>query len=185
MASTSHLGNYLIANPSIVGDPSFHRAIVLISAIEEDQPMGFIVNKTFDFTLNEILPEVGIPFPLFYGGPVDTDQLFFVHTAKDIFSNCLSIDTNLFLGGSLSTALKALSDGRLHQQNCRFFLGYSGWSSGQLEDELAQHHWWMEKMTAAVKLFSTAPEELWRNALEAKGGPYRLWANCPENPAHN
>lgn len=185
MSTASLLGNYLIANPSIVGDPSFHRAVVLISAIEEDQPMGFIVNKTFDFNLNDVLPEVSTPLPLFFGGPVDTDQLFFVHTAKEIFPKSLQINRGLFLGGSLSKALEALSQGKLSQKNCRFFLGYSGWSSGQLEDELAQKHWWIEKAIPNEKLFSSAPDYLWRKALEAKGGNYRLWANCPDNPTHN
>lgn len=116
MSTASLLGNYLIANPSIVGDPSFHRAVVLISAIEEDQPMGFIVNKTFDFNLNDVLPEVSTPLPLFFGGPVDTDQLFFVHTAKEIFPKSLQINRGLFLGGSLSKALEALSQGKLSQK---------------------------------------------------------------------
>lgn len=65
MFNTIAAGNFLIANPSIIGDASFHRAVVLLSAIEKEQPMGFIINKPFDFNLEDILPEVATSMPIF------------------------------------------------------------------------------------------------------------------------
>ena len=185
MFNTFAAGNFLIANPSIIGDASFHRAVVLLSAIEKEQPMGFIINKPFDFNLEDILPEVATSMPIFYGGPVDTDQLFFIHASTRVFENSQSIANNLSLGGSLPVALEALSNGQLDETNCRFFLGYSGWSAGQLENELLHNQWWIEKAFPNDKLLSSKPECMWRNALEAKGGRYLLWANSPDNPAHN
>ena len=71
-------GDFLIADPSILGDTSFHRAVVLIGAVNDKSLVGLIINKRFDFTLSEVLPEIKKELPLFYGGPVDMDQLFFL-----------------------------------------------------------------------------------------------------------
>ena len=57
----------------------FHRSVILICAVQDESPMGFIVNKPFHFSLTEVLPEIDKDLPLFYGGPVDVDQLFFIY----------------------------------------------------------------------------------------------------------
>lgn len=178
-------GDYLIADPSIVGDPSFHRSVVLITAIENQCPMGFVMNKAFDFGLHDVLPEVEKNFPLYFGGPVDNDQLFFIHTRQNILTESKTITSKLFFGGRLSVALKAIAEEQLTPKNCRFFLGYSGWDSGQLENEIKQKNWLVEQVISTQLLFNTKAENIWRNALLAKGGDYKIWANSPENPAHN
>ena len=186
MEKKLHPGDFLIADPSILGDLSFHRAIVLICGIEDKSPMGFIFNKIFDFSLNEMVPEVSHDFPLFYGGPVDTDQLFFIYNAREaLFENSHLIQENLYLGGNIEQAFEAIRNNSLHPGNARFFLGYSGWSKGQLEQEIELNSWMIQKNTTVKKLFNLPPEDLWRNAMIKKGGKYILWANTPDNPAYN
>ena len=186
MEKKLHPGDFLIADPSILGDLSFHRAIVLICGIEDKSPMGFIFNKIYDFSLNEMVPEVSHDFPLFYGGPVDTDQLFFIYNAKEaLFENSHLIQENLYIGGNIEQAFEAIRNKSLHPGNARFFLGYSGWSKGQLEQEIELDSWMIQKNTTVKKLFSLPPEDLWRNAMIKKGGKYILWANAPDNPAYN
>ena len=186
MEKKLHPGDFLIADPSILGDLSFHRAVVLICGIEDKSPMGFIFNKIYDFSLNEMLPEVSHDFPLFYGGPVDTDQLFFIYNAKEaLFENSHLIQENLYIGGNIEQAFEAIRNKNLHPGNARFFLGYSGWSKGQLEQEIELDSWMIQKNTTVKKLFSLPPEDLWRNAMIKKGGKYILWANAPDNPAYN
>ena len=186
MEKKLHPGDFLIADPSILGDLSFHRAIVLICGIEDKSPMGFIFNKIYDFSLNEMVPEVSHDFPLFYGGPVDTDQLFFIYNAKEaLFENSHLIQENLYLGGDIEQAFEAIRNKSLHPGNARFFLGYSGWAKGQLEQEIELNSWMIQKNTTVKKLFSLPPEDLWRNAMIKKGGKYILWANAPDNPAYN
>ena len=186
MEKKLHPGDFLIADPSILGDLSFHRAVVLICGIEDKSPMGFIFNKIYDFSLNDMVPEVSHDFPLFYGGPVDTDQLFFIYNAKEaLFENSHLIQENLYIGGNIEQAFEAIRNKSLHPGNARFFLGYSGWSKGQLEQEIELDSWMIQKNTTVKKLFSLPPEDLWRNAMIKKGGKYILWANAPDNPAYN
>ena len=186
MEKKLHPGDFLIADPSILGDLSFHRAVVLICGIEDKSPMGFIFNKIYDFSLNEMVPEVSHDFPLFYGGPVDTDQLFFIYNAKEaLFENSHLIQENLYIGGNIEQAFEAIRNKSLHPGNARFFLGYSGWAKGQLEQEIELNSWMIQKNTTVKKLFSLPPEDLWRNAMIKKGGKYILWANAPDNPAYN
>ena len=186
MEKKLHPGDFLIADPSILGDLSFHRTVVLICGIEDKSPMGFIFNKIYDFSLNEMVPEVSHDFPLFYGGPVDTDQLFFIYNAKEaLFENSHLIQENLYVGGNIEQAFEAIRNKSLHPGNARFFLGYSGWAKGQLEQEIELNSWMIQKNTTVKKLFSLPPEDLWRNAMIKKGGKYILWANAPDNPAYN
>ena len=186
MEKKLHPGDFLIADPSILGDASFHRAVVLICGIENKSPMGFIFNKGYDFSLKDMVPEVNHDFPLFYGGPVDTDQLFFIYNAKEaMVENSHLIQENLYIGGNIEQAFEGIENKRLHSENTRFFLGYSGWSKGQLEHEIELNSWLVQKNKAEKKLFTYPPEDLWRNAMIKKGGKYTLWANAPDNPAYN
>jgi putative transcriptional regulator len=95
------------------------------------------------------------------------------------------IQENLYLGGNIEQAIKAIEKQRLHPENARFFLGYSGWSKGQLEYEIELNNWLVQKNRAEKKIFTYPPEDLWRNAMIKKGGKYTLWANAPDNPAYN
>lgn len=186
MEKKLHPGDFLIADPSILGDVSFHRAVVLICGIEDKSPMGFIFNKAYEFSLNEMVPEVSYDFPLFYGGPVATDQLFFVYNAREaIIGDSYLIQENLYLGRDIEQAFEAIHNKSLHPGNARFFLGYSGWSKGQLEQEIELNNWLIQKNNIEKKLFTYPPEDLWRNAMIKKGGKYILWANAPDNPAYN
>ena len=180
-----HKGDLLIAEPSIIGDASFHRAVVLITAIHDHAPMGFVLNKPFDFSLAEVVPEVSKPIPLYCGGPVDPDNLFFIHSIPDHIDGSISISPSLFFGGNIDHAIVGIEKGILNSSNSRFFLGYSGWSKGQLEQEIASKSWFTSANTFEEKIVSHPAMSLWKNLLLSKGGEYRLWANAPNNPAHN
>ncbi|MGB2086247.1 MAG: YqgE/AlgH family protein [Flavobacteriaceae bacterium] len=185
MTTRLHQGDLIVADPSIIGDVSFHRSVIVIAAIHDSNPMGFVINKPFEFSLPDVVPEVRKDFPIFYGGPVDPDELFFIHTHQNIFERSTPICDDFFLGGEINTAIENIHKGVLTPQNCRFFLGYSGWSKGQLEQEIKQKHWLIQKKAPTRQLFKFSVNSLWRDALNAQGGHYRLWANSPENPSHN
>ena len=181
-----HPSDFLIADPSILGDLSFHRSAVIICSIEENAPMGFIFNKPYDFDLNEMVPEVTVNLPLFYGGPVDEDKLFFIyHAEQPIIDHSKQIAQQLYLGGDTEQAFVAIEEQRLHQGNSRFFLGYSGWAKGQLEHEIDLNSWLIQKNNNLQLLFNKKPEDVWRDAMLLKGGKHTLWANTPHNPTHN
>ena len=184
--SLPETGDFLIADPSILGDTSFHRAVVFISAKHDKSPMGFIINKPFDFSLHEVMPEVEKELPLFFGGPVDMDQLFFIYKSKkQLLRASKAIDQQLFFGGDIETAIEMVHEEILHENNCRFFLGYSGWAKGQLEEEIDLGSWIIQRAVQSTTFFDFPSDELWRKAMINKGGDYRIWADTPDNPNYN
>lgn len=179
-------GSLLIADPSIVGDPCFHRAVVLITAISKGSPLGFILNKPYEVDLDHILPELSHEnFPLFYGGPVDSDQLFFLHKRPDLIEGSIQVHEQIYWGGNIEQAIDAIDKGELTPINSRFFLGYSGWEKGQLAKELRQKSWLTPSNKVTIGLFHIPTIDLWKVYLKSFGEKYLIWANSPDNPSYN
>lgn len=185
MTNAFQLGDLLIADPSIIGDETFHRSAIYISAIQESSPMGFIINKPFEFSLAEVLPEIrNKELPLYYGGLIDNDLLFVLHNAEELANCSKHIKHKTYFSGEVEKAIEALNQGLLNQSNCRFFLGYSGWSTGQLENEKKQSNWLSQNLKPK-NIFSLNTKSLWRDAIKSQGGDYHLWVNTPDNPGYN
>ena len=77
-------GNLLIAEPAILGDQSFNRAVILLAEYSDEGTVGFILNKPLPYKLPELLPEMDKPFKVYNGGPVEQDNLYFIHTQSRI-----------------------------------------------------------------------------------------------------
>ena len=68
------VGKLLIAHPSLLGDPSFGRSVILMAEHNDEGSLGFVVNQPTHYSLNELIPELSIDMPIYQGGPVDTDR---------------------------------------------------------------------------------------------------------------
>ena len=178
-------GNMLIAKPSAFGDQNFHRSVVIIASTKESEILGFIVNKPLVYSINELMPEIKGDFKLYFGGPVEQDNLFVIHNAGHLIPNSIKIDNNLFWGGDLEKLVSLVNEGILTKNNIRFFLGYSGWSNEQLKAEINSNAWVLTENQFKDKIFSLDSEALWKNQMIALGGEYILWSNTPENPFQN
>ena len=178
-------GNILISEPSAFGDINFHRSVVIIASKKESEILGFIVNKPLTYSINEVMPEIISDFKLYFGGPVEQDNLFVIHNAGHLIPNSIKIDNNLFWGGDLEKLVSLVNEGILTKNNIRFFLGYSGWSNEQLEAETNSNAWVLVENQFKDKIFSLDSEALWKNQMIALGGEYILWSNTPENPFQN
>ena len=163
-------GKLLIAKPSVFGDHNFHRSIVIVVQKKESGFLGFIVNKPLGYDITDVLPEIKVNFPLYNGGPVDQDNLFFIHNAGDLIPGSIRIDNKLFWGGEFEKILA---------------LGYSGWSYDQLKQEIGSNSWVVVENPFAGKILSHQTESLWKDQMMALGGKYVIWSNTPENPYHN
>ena len=73
-------GHLLIAEPSILGDLSFNRSVVLLAEHNEEGSVGFILNKPLSYTINDLIPEIDAKFTIYNGGPVEQDNLYFIHS---------------------------------------------------------------------------------------------------------
>tara|TARA_B100001057_G_scaffold474510_1_gene540178 strand:- start:629 stop:1171 length:543 start_codon:yes stop_codon:yes gene_type:complete len=178
-------GKILIAEPSILGDQNFHRSVVIIASNKKPSVLGFILNKPFSYSINDVMPEIVSDLKLYYGGPVDQDNLFVVHNAGHLVPDSIKIDNNLFWGGDLEKLVSLVNKGILKKDNIRFFLGYSGWSNEQLEQEIISNAWVLIKNPFKDKVLNLDSETLWKKQMLALGGKYLLWSNTPENPFQN
>jgi len=179
----SYRGKLLTADPSVLGDPYFHRSVVLIVDQTKEGYVGFILNKPLAYTLDDVMDSVGINAPLYFGGPIENENLFFIHNLGAQIKGSVAINQNLFWGGDFEKLIQKISQHDNASFFVRFFLGYAGWETDQLQAELDNGSWMVGKATEDV--ITETPEALWRNQLVRQGGNYLLWANTPENPFNN
>ncbi|GAB7256943.1 YqgE/AlgH family protein [uncultured Polaribacter sp.] len=173
-------GRLLVAEPSILNDNSFNRAIVLLTEHTDNNSVGFILNKPLEYCIKDLLPEIDCDFIIYQGGPVEQDNLYFVHRIPQLLDNSIEVANGVFWGGDFKQLKDLLNNGLLDESDIRFFLGYSGWDKDQLEDELSGNSWFVTENNFE-NIFSNDEESLWKNKLLEKGGNYKLWANAPND----
>ena len=173
-------GRLLIAEPSILNDSSFNRAIILITEHTDTNSVGFILNRPLEYTLRDLLPEIKSDFIVYQGGPVEQDNLYFVHKVPDLIPESIEVDNGIFWGGNFESLKELLNSDMLQESDIRFFLGYSGWGKHQLVDELNINSWFISE-NDIKNIFSDKNDSLWRNKILQKGGDYKIWANAPSD----
>lgn len=178
-------GKLLVAEPSIVGDIDFNRSVILLAEHNDKRSVGFILNKPLKESLKDLIPEVATDIPVYKGGPVECDILYFIHQVPELIPDSVEISSGIYWGGNFEVVLILLRDNKISQQEIRFFLGYSGWGAAQLDQELAANSWIIKDNTHERALIHKALPDFWRENMIALGGDYLLWSNAPENPAYN
>ncbi len=176
-------GRILISEP-FSQDSYFKRSVVLLTRYNQEGAVGFILNKPSKLKLHEVLKD----FPEFdanvsVGGPVSPDTIHFLHTLGDNVPNTFHVYKNLYWGGDFETLKELIINGKLKPHQIRFFIGYSGWSPGQLDRELNKN-FWIVTNTSVENIISNQPD-IWKRTLQTLGGKYRIWTNYPEDPAFN
>ena len=176
-------GTILISEP-FMKDPYFKRSVVLLCERNEDGTVGFILNQPLNINLSDVISDdLGFNSPLFLGGPVEPQNLFFIHTCESL-SGSISISDDLYWSGDFEMLKLFLSNGTLSIHEVKFFLGYSGWDADQLKGEIASESWLISKMRNK-DILAENTETLWREALEKMGKEQALLATFPEDPSLN
>lgn len=176
-------GRLLIAEP-FLSDPNFARSVVLLCEHGEEGTVGFMLNKPTEYTLGDLLPDLyASPLPVFQGGPVQMDTLHMLHRTPEKFGGS-EIAPGIFWGGSYDSLQDTILDNSFQPVDLRLFVGYSGWSPGQLENELREGSWIVAPVDLKV-LFETDNDQMWRAAIESLGKDYAYLANLPLNPQLN
>lgn len=176
-------GRVLIAEPFLPGD-YFSRSTVLLVQCTADGDVGFILNKPTKLRVKDLFK--GFPnfeSPAFLGGPVSNDKLFFLHTLGEKIRDSLLVKEELYWSGDFDQLISLIRAGLVKEEEVRFFLGYSGWSAGQLKAEIAEHSWVVTEPTVESILLSD--ERFWHESIKSIGGNALLWQNFPENPELN
>lgn len=178
-------GKLLIAEPSIIGDLSFNRSVILLADHNKEGSVGFILNKPLDYTINDLLPEIEASFIIYNGGPVEQDNLYFIHIIPELIPNSIEISNGIFWGGDFELTKSLINNGKINKENIRFFLGYTGWSSNQLEEELHSSSWIITNNKYEARILSKSSDQFWKEKIIELGGEYIIWSNAPENPILN
>lgn len=177
-------GTLLIANP-FLKDPNFSRSVIFLCEHKDEGSFGFVLNKRFPKTLSELVPELGdFSLPVYQGGPVQGDTLHFLHQYPDLISGGEEVFKNVFWGGNFESLLINLKNNDIDSKHIRFFIGYSGWTEGQLDNELKEESWLTVSATQQL-IFNTQPEDIWKNSLKHLGGNYEMMINFPLDPQLN
>jgi len=178
------VGRILVSEPFLL-DSYFKRSVILLGEHGTEGSVGFILNKPTDLTLNDALEDFP-PFemPLYFGGPVQTDTIHFLHTMGDKLEGSKLILPGIYWGGSLEMLKLLIDTNQINKDEIRFFAGYSGWEPSQLDAELKGRTWLVSNCKKDFA-FSTEPEELWGQVLRNMGSQYAILANFPEDPSLN
>jgi putative transcriptional regulator len=178
-------GQLLISEPSIIGDLSFNRSVILLADHDKEGSVGFIINKPLKYTINDLLPEVNARFKIYNGGPVEQDNLYFIHNIPELIPNSIEISNGIYWGGDFESTKELINDGTIQKGNIRFFLGYTGWSENQLETEMNSNSWIVTKNNYKNKIIGKSATHFWKEQIMELGGEYPIWSNAPENPYLN
>ncbi len=178
-------GKILIAEPSIIGDISFNRSIILLADHNNEGSIGFILNKPLDYCLGDLIPEIESNLPIYNGGPVQQDNLYFIHKVAELIPESIEISEGLFWSGNFEQVSKLVAEEKINENDIRFFLGYSGWEANQLNSELKGNTWILSENTHRNNIIKVVDTAFWKNKMLALGGEYSIWSNAPEHPSHN
>ncbi len=171
-------GQLLLAMPGLA-DPRFHKAVIYICAHDANGAMGLVVNNILPgMELGQLLqqmnlgpaghtrPPVPRETPVFSGGPVESARGFVLHSTDFLLPDTVRVDDRFSVTGTVD-ALRAIASGKGPSQ-LLFALGYSGWTAGQLEQELQQNSW-LNVDADPNLIFHASPEEKWGLAIAKLG----------------
>ena len=198
--SPESLKGYLLISENHMLDPNFSETVVLILEHNHEGAFGLVVNRRSRLCLHDISSQFSkIPESILHihmGGPVQQEYLFVLHSempeGHESSPEALRPVEGVIFEPSFSHVEKYFDDaywGSLSlppddYPKMHLYLGYSGWGPGQLEDEMQAGSWIFHPAQADI-VFHNNPEQGWREALRAKGGIYKIFANSKQDPSLN
>jgi putative transcriptional regulator len=188
MSETSSIirsGNLLLAEPFMM-DPHFQRSVVMLTEHDQESgTVGFILNKPLKAKISEMVQEFPeIDSLLYYGGPVATDTLHYIHNVGELLDESIPVIRGVYWGGNFEK-LKFLIDRQLiGPENIRFFVGYSGWTQGQLHEEMNIGSWILADGDPNY-IFKINALKLWKKVMDDKGHTYSVISEMPDQMTWN
>lgn len=177
-------GILLIADP-FLKDPNFLRTVVLLCEHNTGGSFGFVLNRIYENTLDELIPELeGHKLPVYYGGPVQLNTIHLLHQLPEKVPGGQEVLKGIYWGGDFDVVVSMIRNNDPDVKKIRFFLGYSGWSEGQLNDEMNEKTWLTVKANSRL-VFHSEYTEIWKEALKHLGGDYEMMVNFPIDPQLN
>ena len=177
-------GKILISEP-FLPDTFFNRSIVYLTDHEQKGSVGFILNKILDIKISDAVAGFeGWNENLNMGGPVAPDTLHYLHNLGPEVPGSVKVQSGIYWGGDIDIIREMIRSGSVKPSQIRFFLGYSGWSAGQLEREIKENSWVIAKVRSEIIMNSKGIDS-WKRLLRSFNNKYRVWADFPESPEMN
>lgn len=177
-------GDILIAEP-FMKDYNFMRSVVYMAQTDTTGAIGFILNKKLGQTLGDLMNEMkGSLFPVFYGGPVKTDTIHFLHSRPDLIEGGELVGANLYWGGDFDLVIDLVATNRLSTNEIKFFLGQSGWNRAQLKQEMIDNSWLLGHADNQL-IFQLEDQSIWQQAVRHLGKKYEPIIHYPIDPQLN
>ncbi len=164
---------FLIAMPGM-DDPNFSRGVTLLCQHNEEGALGITINRPSEFTLRDLLSQVGLKcsdaalndLPVFDGGPVHRERGFVLHGPDRHYESSMMVGPEIVI----TTSRDILEDIASGNGPERFLvaLGYAGWGAGQLEDEMRENAW-LHVMADSELLFDLPVDQRWEGAVSRLG----------------
>jgi putative transcriptional regulator len=173
-------GDILIAEPFMM-DTNFKRAVICICEHSlQDGTVGYIINKPMNISLNELVVDIKSEekFKVYYGGPVAPDTIHYIHNVGELLEGSVKISRGVYWGGDFDKLKFLIQSELIKPSNIKFYLGYSGWSGGQLEDELTIGSWIISEIDSNY-IFKLRPSVIWKETMSNKGNTFSVIAQIP------
>ncbi len=177
-------GRLLLSEPYLA-DPNFERTVILLTEHNEEGSVGFILNKPSESHVSEVMQDLkGLEAQIFIGGPVQQDTLHFIHRCADL-QDAIELENGIYWGGNFEQLVSMVETGKFLVSDIKFFLGYSGWSPDQLQEELKLNSWIVSDRVSHELIFETMPDQMWKKAMHELGGRFSVYSNYPADPRMN
>ena len=183
---TPEAGSLLVAEP-FLAEPFFHHGVVLLIDTDEETDhtaMGVVLNLPIGATLHDALPDCGRgarDVPLYCGGPLSHDRLYFIHRLGPLIPDSRLLRDDLYVGGDFEAVMEYIEQGGRVDGMIRFFVGYSGWSRSQLDEEISSGVWAVASWKDPREILTGSDNAFWHRCVRSLGTDYRGWLYHPRD----
>ena len=180
-------GSLLIANP-VLPDPNFSRTVILLCDHDEQGSFGLVINRSTQLKAPDLFININIlksyNEKIYLGGPVSQSMVFFLCRSPSAAGKLDEVCSGVYLGSNLETLESLYASLENPEQDIRFYLGYSGWSGGQLAEEMEQNSWLVQRANEQF-IFLDSESLIWPQAVNSLGEKYQYLTKAPVNPQWN
>lgn len=176
-------GCLLISEPHLP-DNNFERSVIYLCEHNEKGSFGLVLNKSSNLKLNELVPQLDLDYSVGIGGPVENNTLHYLHRNNPNIEMSVTVGENINWGGNYEQIIDWMELEGAEKDIC-FFIGYSGWAEGQLEEEIEHSSWIVFPNATEQLVFDTRKKNLWKAVLKEMGGRFSVFANYPSDPRLN
>ncbi len=178
-------GCVLLSDP-FTQDPYFSRSAILLCRHNKKETFGFVLTNYIEIDLHKLdenMPE--IITKISFGGPVEKDNLFYIHSFGKEIEGAEKIMDTLYFGGDYEMLFELIKAEPKRINQVRFFIGYAGWDFEQLNNEMKDHSWIAVTNISEKEILSTSSDHFWKDCMTKQGSKFEMISNFPLNPNEN